>query len=190
MRGIAGDRLVDQTVRQRVVDAVDREHRVDRDVVEQRAGDVRRMRDRLPQALLVRRVAPRAALAEHGRVEVPRAQAALAPHEVIAHARAPADRALHERLGRVRHRVEDVFRQIVRVDDGVFGERVGDGRGPSDPREQLEIAQRRDERPLVRGIERLVGPRRRRCPRRRRRAASSRRGRRRSASTRRARATR
>ena len=70
-------------------------------------------------------VAPRAALAEHGRVVVPRAQPALVPDEVIAHARAPADRALDERFGRVRETVEDVLGQVVGVDDRRLGERIG-----------------------------------------------------------------
>src|SRR5665213_466025 len=155
-RRVGGDRLVQQPMRELVLEAVDREHGIDADVVEQWSRDVRGVGDRLPEPLFVRCLAPRTALSEDRRVIVPRAQPALVPHEVVAHAAAATDRALQERLRRVRERVENVFGKVFRVDDHVLDERFRDGCRPTDPRQQLQLAQRRDERALVEDV--VVNP--------------------------------
>ena len=155
---IGGDHLVDDPLRERRVDAVDRDDRIDADVFQQRVRDVLTRRQRGEVPFFVRFGVPGAAFPEHRGVVVPRAQAAIVPDEVVAHARTAADRALDERFGRMRECLEQIFRQIVGVHQRRFGQFGRHRCAPADAREHFEIPHRRNERTLIIGRERRVAP--------------------------------
>ena len=150
--------LIDDAMREIDIDSVECGDRIDARVFEQLVRNVLARRQRWEVAFFVRFGMPRSALSEHGRVIIPRTETAIVPDEVIAHAGPAANRTLHERLRRVRERIEEIFRKIVDVDERGRGQLRRNRCVPTDARKHFEIAHRCDERSVIVGCERRVGP--------------------------------
>ncbi len=108
--------------------------------------------------LFVSPLTPRASLSEDLCVVVPRAELTLFPDEIVLHAQPPARGTLDDRCGRMRECLRDVVGKIFDVQHDLFVELGGELRGPLRAREQLDVANRREERALVLGRKRAVGP--------------------------------
>ena len=89
---------------------------------------------------------------------VPRAELPLVPHEIVAHARAAADGALHQRQRGPVDAVEHVFGDVLGIEQQFFAQRLGSFRVPAGALQDLQVAQRPDERVPVLRRKRLIDP--------------------------------
>lgn len=107
---------------------------------------------------LVRALSPGSAPAKNLGMIIPGAQLRLFPFEVIAHAEPPASHTGDEPNGRPRERVCYLCGKIFRVENAAVVERLGKWRVPTDPSQELQVADGCDDGMLVIGRKSAVDP--------------------------------